>query len=862
MTDTKGLILPMVFYKGPSMIEFFPDRQTVEPQVRKEAIVPIKLILIFAILSVGIIAAGCITYSGYKKHYRAEVEHELTVIADLKVAQLVRWIGDCKGDAELIFNNTPFSNLARRYIRDPQDSVAEQQLRGWLDEYLTGHDYDQVRLLDTQGVTRMSSPAGQPPASAAVTDRLAEVLRSGRITIVDFYRGDHVQRPYLSILIPIRDISAGKRVIGTISLRVDPERYLYPFILSWPTPSRTAETLLVRRDGNDVLFLVDLRFRKDAALNLRVPLNKTDRPPVMAVLGRTGIVEGVDYRGEPVIADIRPVPGSPWFLVTRKNTSEVYGQARGQLWMIVGLVTALLFGSGTGLALVWRQQAIAFYKEREKAEAAQRLLSSIVESSDDAIISKDLGGTILSWNVGAQKIYGYSADEVVGKSLSLLVPPDMADEIPEIMERLKKGEAIKHYETERIRKDGGRIFVSITLSPIRDDAGKIFGASTITRDITERRRMEEERQKISEEIQDLYNNAPCGYHSLDADGVFVRVNDTELSWLGYSREEILEKKRFTDIITEKSLEIFKENFPGFKERGWVYGLEFEMVRKDGTIMPVSLSATAVKDSAGNFIMSRSTIYDITERKKSEEEIMKLNKDLQRSLEELEVAYEDMESFSYSVSHDLRAPLRIIGGMSEILLKNYYDTLDDKGKNFLKLILENIKRMDQLILALLDLSKVGRKELKIVEIDMENAATLIAGDLKAMAPERNITVTVGKLPSAHGDLALIRQVFANLLSNAIKFTKGRDVAHIEVGDRCEESENIYYVKDNGAGFNPELEDKLFKVFQRLHSAQEFEGIGIGLSIVYRIISRHNGRVWAEGRPDEGATFYFSLPRGKA
>jgi two-component system sensor kinase len=240
--------------------------------------------------------------------------------------------------------------------------------------------------------------------------------------------------------------------------------------------------------------------------------------------------------------------------------------------------------------------------------------------------------------------------------------------------------------------------------------------------------------------------------------------------------------------------------------------------------------------------------DITERKRVEEK--------------LQESYEDMESFSYSVSHDLRAPLRTIGGLSEILLKNYYDKLDDKGKSFLNLVLENIKRMDQLILALLNLSRVGRQQLKIVEIDMEKEAALIAGDLRAMAPERNITLDVGKLPPAHGDLALIRQVFTNLLSNAVKFTKERDVACIEVGGRCEGSENIYYVKDDGPGFDPELTDKLFKVFQRLHSAQEFEGIGIGLSIVHRIISRHDGRVWAEGRPDKGATFYFSLPKGKA
>jgi two-component system sensor kinase len=218
----------------------------------------------------------------------------------------------------------------------------------------------------------------------------------------------------------------------------------------------------------------------------------------------------------------------------------------------------------------------------------------------------------------------------------------------------------------------------------------------------------------------------------------------------------------------------------------------------------------------------------------------------------------MESFSYSVSHDLRAPLRIIDGLSDILLKDYHDKLDDEGNNLLKLIQGNTKRMDQLVLALLEFSKAGRQEMSKDEINMEKAAALISGDLKAMFLERNINVDIKELPPAHGDIMLIRQVLTNLLSNAVKFTKDRDVASIEVGGRREGSENVYYVKDNGAGFDMEYADKLFKVFQRLHTLKEFEGIGIGLSIVDRIIKRHGGRVWAEGIPDEGATFYFTLP----
>jgi two-component system sensor kinase len=251
-------------------------------------------------------------------------------------------------------------------------------------------------------------------------------------------------------------------------------------------------------------------------------------------------------------------------------------------------------------------------------------------------------------------------------------------------------------------------------------------------------------------------------------------------------------------------------------------------------------------------------WEIFERIRAVDELQAAYAEVKCRARELELSYKDMESFSYSISHDLRAPLRIIKGMADIALQDHYDKLDDEGKTLLKRIHGNIEKMDQLINALLDLSRIGRLEMNVNEIDMEKEAALISADLNASAPEQNINMDIKKLPPAYGDITLIRQVLTNLLSNAVKFTKGRDVASIEIGGRSGNGENIYYVKDNGAGFKTDYADKLFGVFQRLHSAKEFEGIGIGLSIVQRIIQRHGGRVWAEGETGKGATFYFTLP----
>ncbi len=244
---------------------------------------------------------------------------------------------------------------------------------------------------------------------------------------------------------------------------------------------------------------------------------------------------------------------------------------------------------------------------------------------------------------------------------------------------------------------------------------------------------------------------------------------------------------------------------------------------------------------------------LEERKRAEKELIKRTT-------QLEAANKELEAFSYSVSHDLRAPLRAIDGFSRVILEEYTGKLDDEGKRYLKIIRDNTQKMGQLIEDLLALSRLGRKQMDVSEIDMAKLAKDVFDELKATAPERTIQLDIKTLPSAHGDQSMIRQVFVNLISNSIKFTRPKENAVIEIGGETKGNENIYYVKDNGVGFDMQYLNKLFGVFQRLHSADEFEGTGVGLALVQRIIHRHGGRVWAEGKVNEGATFYFTLLDG--
>lgn len=259
-----------------------------------------------------------------------------------------------------------------------------------------------------------------------------------------------------------------------------------------------------------------------------------------------------------------------------------------------------------------------------------------------------------------------------------------------------------------------------------------------------------------------------------------------------------------------------------------------------------------------------TIQRAVEKRTAVQSLRQLNAELegrvQQRTAELQLANRELEAFSYSVSHDLRAPLRAIQGFSHILVEDYAQVLDDEGKRLLHVIGENANKMDALITALLNLSRLARFDLARHPVDMTSLAADAYAALADAETRQSFVFTLHNLPPAAGDATLLRQVWFNLLSNAIKFTRAKSQRTVEVGALTNDDEDVYFVRDSGAGFDPKYASKLFGVFQRLHSLDEFEGIGIGLAIVQRVIHRHGGRVWAESQPGAGATFYFSLPKG--
>jgi PAS domain S-box-containing protein len=509
--------------------------------------------------------------------------------------------------------------------------------------------------------------------------------------------------------------------------------------------------------------------------------------------------------------------------------------------------------------------------ERKHAEETRLMLAAIVESSDDAIISKDLDGTITSWNKGAERLYGYSAAEVLGRPISIIVPPGQQNEMTGLLKLIREGIRVEHHETERVRKDGRTIPVSVTLSPIKDHRGKIIGASAIVRDISERKRSEEALRRSEAYLAEAQRLSHTGSWAWDvASNMFSYSSEENSRIYGVDKHKDLETEAVLRIVHPEDRDMVKNNHDrSLREKVDTFD-EFRIVLPDGTIKHIHAVRHPVMNDAGDVVQLVGTSIDITERKRAKEALQTLMADLESRVEErtkelskanelLQAANKELESFSYTVSHDLRAPLRAIDGFSKLVLKGYADKLDDEGRRKLNVIRSNAQRMDNLINDLLAFSRLGRKEMLQASVDMEALVWSTWRELAVVNPERLIQFSVQKLPIAMGDQTLIKEVVVNLLTNAAKFSRYRKKAVVEVGAYPEGERNVYFVKDNGAGFDMQYYDKLFGVFQRLHSADEFEGTGVGLAIVERIISRHGGRVWAEGKEDGGATFYFTLTR---
>lgn len=485
--------------------------------------------------------------------------------------------------------------------------------------------------------------------------------------------------------------------------------------------------------------------------------------------------------------------------------------------------------------------------------------AQLLDLANDTIMVCDLDGNIIYWNKGAEYLYGWSRNEAIEQNIQDLLQPEFGKQLEDAKEVFFR-DGYWEGEIVHTKKDGAKVIVLSRWTLQRNDQNVPIAFSEINRDITELKRKEKELRDSSLYSRNLIEASLDPLVTINAGGKIMDVSRATEIVTGVPREQLVGSD-FSDYFTDPQKA--REGYQAAFLQGFVRDYPLEIRHVSGRTTEVLYNATDYRDEAGNVLGVFASARDITELRTVQRALQKSHDELERRVEErtaeLETANKELESFSYSVSHDLQAPLRAIDGYARMILRDHTDQFDEDTKQKFGTIRSSAQMMGQLISDLLAFSRLGRQEIIPSKLDMGGLLNDAWKELQMIQPERKIILDAQEMPPAFGDRTLIKQVLLNLLSNAIKFTKYRDCAKIEAGGYADGKQVVYYIIDNGVGFDMTYHDKMFGVFQRLHSSDEFEGTGVGLAIVQRIIHRHGGRVWAEGRPDQGASFYFSLKR---
>lgn len=1153
-----------------------------------------RAMAVFALLTGLVVFLAFWYYRTALRMEHQETFRHLASVAELKVSELENWRRERLGDAEILRTNSTLRALLQRMMAGSESDA--RTVREWTRSIRAAYAHNRVAILDTTGHLLLSEPESGTPLSSLVIERVRQCVRSKAVLFQDFYRSESDGRVYLALLIPVQGSNSEAEPVAVIVLWIDPAEYLYPMIRQWPAPSESAETLIIRREGNDAVFLNELRFRSNTALSLRMPVSLPNVPASCAARGLVGEIEGVDYRGVPVLAALRPIANSPWFLVARMDITEVEAPVHSQMWIVVLLAASMILAMGIGTRYFWRRRQWEYTRDRlastELLRESERRFSTsfhtslagmsiitrdgILVEANDAFVSlvgktqdeirgtafQDLGLRIpgvdaptpfdrlrqdggvtkvqglitrrdgstrdVIWNSETVRVFGEkhylgmmldvteqvrlererelyhrrtrllldlhqhageSPDAILDFSLqaslettesafswigtldseesiltihkwsSTVMSECAVQEVPIVFPLTKAGYwgecvrqrrtvMVNRYEDDHPAKKGipfghvpierflgvpifdqGRIVLLALVANkgvnySEDDAIALTSLMSKTWEILRRKQVEQDVHDAREQFELFMHHFPGAAFIKDESlrTVFVNRYMIEMldagNWVGKGPRDFfppdiasLLEAADLDALTKGTL-VYEESFPTMDGRIRDYetikfrirrgekapllgGIATDITaRKDAettlarfnhqlavqsqidrnilaaesqeqllsSVLPlvrdlmgcehvsiylhhdtetdVFQLATMVEETTvsrmtyapppslverlrdGEVIHIVNTLppaileevrdcpltseftshmhvpitaneellgilnlgtqdegYFSEERKSGALDVasqlavalrqMRMAEQIQRHASELEdrvrartaeleAANAELEAFAYSVSHDLRSPLRAISGFVNILQNEHLKDLDPEGMRLLTVITSNTQRMDQLISDLLTLSQVTRGELRREVVDMR---ALILASFDESAPDdilATFQLKLGDLPSCQGDEDLLRQVWQNLIANAIKFSMTSAHRHIRIFGSLRDTEVEYCISDQGVGFNQKYVHKLFGVFNRLHSMHEFPGTGVGLATVHRIVQRHGGRIWAEGKEGNGATFTFTIP----
>jgi PAS domain S-box-containing protein len=837
--------------------------------------------VVFGLIAAVILISGYLYYGMEAEHIRLEKYGDIATIAEMKSGQIAQWRKERLADAWRAANGPTVIKNLTEILKNPDAPGLRAELQKILEVNRKSDLYASVLLVSPDGKPILA--AGDDPTPSDDPDIrkiIQEALASREAVLSGFSR-----RPrgglYLDAAAAVRN--ADGQPMAVMLLRNRADAHLYPLVQSWPTQSRSAETMLVERQGGDVVILNELRHRSGTALAMCIPVNHPG-PAARAAIGTHGLFQGPDYRDVEVLADLRPIPGSPWFIVAKVDTAEILAEVRYRAKTIAGLAVLSLLLLTALTALAYRQQQAGFFLgirlTEHKTRDAKEVFRTILYSIGDGVITTDTGGRVRQLNKVAEQLTGWPEAEAEGRPLDevfrIVHEGTRAPAENPVQRVLRDGLVVGlANHTLLIDRNGAERPIADSAAPIRIEGDAITGVVLVFRDQTEERAAQHALQESEERFRMMVEGVTdYAILMLDPAGLVVNWNAGAERLKGYRADEIVGHS-FSRFYPEaeraagqpmKNLEIATAE-GCLETEGW-------RLRKDGSRFWASVVITALRDDKGRLRGFCKITRDITERKRAEDTLRTLNTQLEQRVEErtreLVLAKESAEAanrakseFLANVSHEVRTPMNAIMGMTDLVLET---PLSPEQKRYLLTVRESADSLLGVLNDILDFAKIesGRLDLEEMPFALRDVVEGTASALAERAHHKGLELACHLASEAPemlvGDPGRLRQILVNLIGNAIKFTTAGEVVVRVAVESAHEQDVVLHVSvaDTGIGIPPEKQRVIFEPFRQADASvtRKFGGTGLGLAISAQLTARMQGRMWVESQPEKGSVFHFT------
>lgn len=817
------------------------------------------LIVLFMIIALTSILLGIFYYKNQKKRLLNDKKTELQAIADLKVRQIDQWRQERASDGLFISANKPLIGLLSGYIKEQEPLPAKQEIVKILKSFTSSFDYKNIILLDSSGNVVLSYNNNDNAIDSELAEEISESAEFRKVILTDIYPADNPAYLRMNLLVPlINESDNDTTVAGVMVFRIDPREVLYPMVETWPLPAKTAEAFIIRQEGEQVVYLSNLRFQRNSSLQLRESVSDGKIPSALIAGGIESAVDAVDYRGKKVVTAMKKVPGVNWYLVAKVDHDEVLSELNEQITMVIIILVLFILTIGLLLGFIeWNENA-RFYREKYEKEldklALRKHFDYILKYANDIIFLTDNNLMIIEANDRAAEIYQYDREELIGLPLSKIVDPGNTRKIIEEKKILdEKGFAT--FEAVHIRRDGTLFPVEVSSRKVEIEGVRYY--QSICRDITERKQAEETLIESEERFRKIFEESPFPMAMTGKDLLILRANESFCRMTGYTEDEL---KTFTfrnfthpDYISQYEVSLMKlvaREIP-------IYHTENQYIRKDSAVIWGSTTVSIIRNNLDEIQYFLFMIEDITLRKKAEIELIAAKEKAEES-DRLKTA------FLHNVSHEIRTPMNAIIGFSALLGEP--DATPEERRQYIDIIFQSGGQLLSIINDIVDIANIESGQVKINPSRINLNSVLRSVDEQFSYQEKEGILSINLISELPDDEAVIVtdstkliQILSNLISNSIKFTReGRiDFGYVRKDNLFE-----FFVRDTGIGIPPEHHEKIFDRFYQVDKASSVKssGTGLGLSICKAYVELLGGTIWLKSEPGKGTEFRFSIPSG--